>query len=830
MGVGMGSVFQDVPYAIRQLAKSPAFAITAVLTLALGIGVNAAMFSVIDQVLLRQMPFPSADRVVQMAVRSASGGFAPTSLPEIRDWRARSHSFQSIAFFTEQIPTLGGVQNPKLVVQIASSENLFDMLSARPAMGRTFQPGDSKAGQASVVILSSEIWKEFYGADPHILGRTVPVNGNPYTVIGVMPPGFAFPAAAGANSIWTPVPEDDKNFEARDSSMMTVVARLHPGVPLEQAHAEINSIHQQLVKEYPKDEDAGPIQMQSYPDVVTSGVRQGIWALNGAVLAVWLIACANVAGLLLTRTNMRRREIAIRSALGAGKSRLVRQFLTESLLLGAAGGALGLMLAAGALRVLKHYLSNAVIFGDEIHINAAVCAYLVAASSISALLFGIVPALHAAHVPAQEGLREGTAAAGTSKRQARWRDSLVIGEIGLTLLLLIAAGLTVRMLLGLRHKDMGFVAEHVVAGEIYLPNHTPLFGLDDNVAKGPSLVNNFYRPLLERLKALPGVQSAGLTTVRPLEGNWDFNLSVEFADRPKPAHGSTQDAQARATSADYFRTMGIRLLKGRFFGDADSPSAPPALIVNHAFAKQFFADGSDPLGKRVRLNDKGDRQWATIVGVVDDSPQKSPGQPPLPEVDFNLAQLLPADDLYQILGTFYMNVVVRSAGDSQAAMDTVTRTIHSFQPDAAVRMSAMTQVVDDSMGNQVLAARLLGLFALAGLAIAVAGIYGLLAYSVSQRTRELGVRLALGAPRNHVMWLVLRHAVMLLAIGSGVGLVATVGAARLMNSFIVFHTDAYDLLAGFTVALLLALCALAASYLPARRAASIDPVVALRTE
>ena len=826
----MGSFLRDVPYAMRQLAKSPAFAVATVLTLALGIGINAAMFSVIDQVLLRSMPFPNADRVVQMAVRSNSGGFGSTSLPDIRDWRIRSHSFKAIGYYTEQVPTLGGTDNPKLVAQIVSSTNLFDLLGARPMMGRTFVPQDGRAGQSNVVILNAQAWQEEYGSDPKMIGRVLPINGIPYTVIGVMPQGFAFPANAGTNSIWTPLPEDNPDLQARDSSMLSVVGRMRPGVALEQARLEINSIHEQLKKEYPKDEDAGPIQMQSYPDVVTNGVRQGIWALDGAVLAVWLIACANVAGLLLTRTNMRRREIAIRSALGAGKTRLVRQFLTESLLLSLAGGAVGLGLAAGALRVLKHYLANAVIFGDEIHINATVCAYLVVASCISAVLFGIVPALHAANVPAQEGLREGTAAAGTSRRQVLWRDALLVSEIGLTLLLLIAAGLMVRTLLSLRHKEMGFVAEHVVTGEIYLPHHSPLFISGTAGANGPSLVNTFYQPALERLEALPGVQSAGLTTVRPLEGNWDFNMSVEFADRPKPEHGANQDAQARATSADYFRTMGIRLLQGRFFGDADSPDAPPALIVNQAFVKRFFPQGEDPLGRRVRLNDKGNRQWSTIVGVVEDSPQKSPGQSSLPEVNYNLGQLLPQDDLYPILGSFYMNVVVRSAGDAQAVIREVTRTLHALQPEAALRMSPMTEVVDDAMGNQVLAARLLGLFAVAGLAIAMAGIYGLLAYSVGQRTRELGVRLALGAQRSHVLWLVLRHAVVLLCAGTVVGLVVTLAAVRLITPFLVFKLGEYDLLTGIGVALLLTVCGLAASYLPARRAASIDPVVALRAE
>jgi predicted permease len=825
----VGALLQDIPYALRQLQKSPAFAIAAIVTLALGIGVNAAMFSVIDQVLLRRMPFPNADRVVQMGVRSPSGGYSSTSLPDIQDWQARSHSFQSIGYYTEQVPTLGGTDNPRQVAQIVSSANLFDLLRVRPMMGRTFLPTDGKAGQPNVVVLNAHLWHEVYGSNRNILGRAVPVNGTPYTVIGVMPEGFAFPASTGGQSVWTPVPVEVPDLQHRDSAMLNVVARLRSGVQLDQALAELNSIHEQLKKEYPKDEDTEHIRMQSYPDVVTSGVRQGLLALNAAVLTVWLIACANVAGLLLTRTNNRRREIAIRSALGAGKSRLVRQFLTESLILSLAGGALGLALAAGVLRVLKHYLANAVIFGDEIHVNAAMCGYLVAASCLSAMLFGLVPALHAAHVPVQDGLREGTAAAGTSKRQALWRDALVVGEIGLTLVLLVSASLMMRSLILLRHANLGFVAEQVVTGEIYLPNHNPLFLSSPSPAGGTSVVNTLYLPLLERLKALPGLQSAGLTTVRPLQGNWNFDMMVEFAGQPKQEHSSTQYAQARATSEGYFKTMGIRLLRGRFFGETDTPDGPPTAIVNQTFARHFFPSG-DPVGQRVRFNDKGDRQWSTIVGVVADSPQKSPAQAPLPELDYNLMQLLPQDEMYPILGAFYMNVAVRSVGDPRILIGEVTHAIHQLDPDSAVKMQPMTDVVDDAMGNEVLAARLMGLFAAAGLVIALAGIYGLLAYSVSQRTREMGVRLALGAQRGDVQGLILRHAARLLCAGVILGMIATLAASKVVISFMAFKVSVYDALTGLGVALLLVAFGLAASYLPARKAASIDPVVALRTE
>jgi predicted permease len=764
-----------------------------------------------------------------MAVRTESGGFASTSLPDIQDWQARSHSFQQIAYYAEQVPTLGGTSNPKLVPQIVSSSNLFDLLQAKPMMGRTFLPDDGKSGHDNVIILSATTWREVYHADPKIINRSVPVNGIPYTVIGVMPDGFAFPANTGDTSIWTPLPYDEKTMHDRGSAMLSVIGRMRTGVTMAEATHEMSSIHEQLVHEYPKEEDTNPVRLELYPNVVTGTARPAIIALDVAVFAVWLIACANVAGLLLARGNNRRREVALRTALGAQRSRLIRQFLTESLLLSLAGGALGLELANLALHLLKHYLANAVIFGDQIHIDLKVCAFLFAASCISAILFGLLPALHASRVPPQDGLRQGAAVSGVSRQQTRWGDALVVGEIALTLTLLVAAGLMVRTLIALRHTRVGFVADQVVTGGIYLPNHSGLFIGSPQEQSSPTLVQTFYTPLLDRISALPGIQSAGLTTVRPLEGNWDFNMNVELANHPKPERSAQAYAQARATSVDYFKTMGIPLLQGRFF-TTDSAPAPPTAIVNRTFVRRFLPN-ENPLGQQVRYNDTGERQWSTIVGVVDDSPQKTLGQPPLPEIHYNLAQLLPQDDLYPILGAFYMNVAIRSPLASDTIDRELHRVMHDLQPDAALNnVQTMQEVVDNSLGNQVLAARLLSLFALTGLMIAVAGIYGLLAYSVSQRTRELGVRLALGAQREAILWLVLRHALVLLSIGGILGSIVSVASGRLLTSFLVYKLNGSDALVALSVTILLALSGLIASYLPARRAAHIDPVVALRTE
>ena len=621
-------ILRDVSYAIRQLRNAPLFTFTAVLTLALGIGANAAMFSVINQVLLHPMPFPEADRVTQMAVRSASGGFAPTSLPDVEDWRTRAHSFASIAYYAEQFPTLGGVANPKLVLQTVASSNLFDVLKVKPKLGRSFMPDDQLAGHENVVVLGAAVWQDMYHGDPGLIGRSVPINGEPYTVIGVMPRGFTFPVQGGDQAVWTPFSTQGKGLQDRNNAALTVIGRLRPGVSLEDATHEINSVHDQLKKEYPKEEDANPIQVKSYPDTVTGKLRPAILALDAAVIAVWLIACANVAGLLLARGNARRREVALRTALGASRARLMQQFFTENLLLSLAGGLLGLALAQLAIRAMRRYLESTIIFGGQIHIDVKVGVYLLVASCVSAILFGLLPSLHASNVPAQEGLRQSTAGAGTTRKQTFWRDALVVGEIALTLALLVAAGLMVRTLIALRNVPQGFVADRVTTGQIYLPNHASFYLGSAPPTNGPNLVQTFYAPLLQRLAAQPGVQSVGFTTVRPLEGSWDFSESIEIAGQPKPEHSSQTQAQARASSAAYFTTMGIRLLSGRFFESTDVATGQPTAIVNHAFVQRFFAGtaNANPLGRQVRFNDEGARQWATIVGVVDDSPQKNVGR------------------------------------------------------------------------------------------------------------------------------------------------------------------------------------------------------------
>ncbi|MGA8161120.1 MAG: ABC transporter permease [Acidobacteriaceae bacterium] len=824
---------QDIRFALRQLRKTPLFAVTAIVTLGLGIGVNAAMFSVIEQVVLRPLPYGNRDRLVAMEnirQNGPSGASESFSLPDLKDYAARARSIQGIAAFTVQLPTLGGTDNPQLVPQLMVTPNLFEVMGLHTQLGRGFTPADGKPGQNRVLVLSDETWRKFYHADPSIIGRSIPINGDPYTVIGVLPPNVLFPMGA-SQEILSPLNLEDPSLQDRNSGVLQAVALLRPGVTAAQAQTELTGIHAQLLHDYPTTESKGEaVRLVDYHSYITQHSRAAIFALDWAVLAVWLIACANVAGLMLTRSNSRRREIAIRSALGAPRRRILQQFLTESFLISLGGAVFGLGVAVLALRLLRHFLADTVLNGADIHINGEVLAFLLLASCISALLFGWAPAWHAANVPAQEGLREGTAAAGTSRRQALWRDGLVVTEITLTLALLIAAGLMMRTLLSLRHADLGFNTGNVLTGSLYVPTHGAWWTLPTGANARINMIQTFYDPLAQKFRQTPGVIAAGFTTVRPLEPQWNFDDNVEVRDRPTPPPGQEAHAQVRAATTGFFQAMGIRLLSGRLFDQDDGPAAPIAIIVNQTFARTEFPH-QNPLGQQIEVGDKGKpREWGTIVGVVEDARQNSPGEPAVPEMDINLEQLTPADMFYPLLATFHMDIAVRSRLDPKLLENTVRRDVHDLQPQIAVEnLEAMQQVVDDALGGQTLAARLLGIFGLAALLIAVAGIYGLLAYSVSQRTREIGVRMALGAERGDIIWLILRHALVLLLLGTGIGLLVAWIARGVMRAWL-FGAAGYDVATIVLVVLVLALCGVAASYWPARRAASVDPIEALRTE
>lgn len=829
-------IWNDVKYALRQLRKTPGFTLTAVLTLALGIGVNAAMFSVIDQVLLRPLPYRNGDRLIALG-GSTDGGksFSPTSVPDAQDFASRTHSLQGLAYYTFKFTTLQGASEAELTPQLLSSPNLFDLLGVHPILGRGFTEDDANAGRTNLLIVSYNLWKKQFHSDPTVIGRAVKLNGDPYVVIGVLPQGLNFPVSVGSDAMYSLLDTRDKSMHDRDNSSLALLGLLRPGVPIAQAHTELNQIRRQLLKENPKTESKDPIAVMDYRQSLTASVKPALLALAFAVVAVWLIACTNVAGLMLTRANVRRREIAIRSALGAMRRRLMQQFLTECVFLALAGSAAGLGIASAILRVLKHFLSEKLLYGEHIHINGWVCAFLLLASCISAIFFGLIPAWIAANASTQEGLRETSTSSGTSRRQVLLRDAIVVTEITLTLALLIAAGLMIRTLLLLQHANLGFTPEKIITGQMFLPTHgAGAFGLSSDTKNAPDLVQTFFSPLENKLQHTPGIISVGLETVRPMQPNWSFSSSIWIRGRPKPDSSNEQHAAVRAMNAGYFPTFGIRLIRGRFFNEQDIPDSTPVVVVNQAFVKMVFPN-EDPIGKQINLDDteknlSNPRSWATIVGVSDDVRQVSAGEASQPEFDLDLMQFKPTDTLYPIIASFIMNASVRTNLPANTAEKTVRAAVRELQPDVAFdNVAPMTQIVEESMGSQTLAARLLGIFSFSALLIAVAGIYGLLSYSVSQRTREFGVRLALGSPQNSVTWLVLRHACILLAVGVAAGVAISVAASGVIRAFIYgFH--GYDVFTVFAVAAILAGCGLLASYIPARRAANVNPMEALRSE
>lgn len=826
----MASLLQDLRYAFRQLRKNPGFTAVTVLMLALGIGVNAAMFAVIDAVLLRPLPFPKPDQIVQMSEsrpEDLSGPMASiSSLPDIRDWRAQSHSFQDIGWYTEGIRSVDVPGFSDFIPVIASSSNLFSVLQVQPTLGRGFLPEDDQPGHGDGIILNPEAWQQFFGKRPDVIGQSLKLGEKVYTVIGVMPQGFEFPSVGGGPTVWQPL-LSSAEYEARDSRALTSVGRLKPGVSVASAQAELSGIQRNIAKAYPKLELDQRVKVTRYRDVLTGNVRPALLALQFAVLAVWLIACANVASLLLSRTTGRRREIAIRSAIGAARTRLVRQFLTESLVLAFTGAALGLALAFGCVRALKFYLDLYLPLSSHIHIDARVAAALVGFSIVSAVLFGLVPALQAARAPAQEALREGTPSAGASRRQKYFRDTLVVGEIALSLLLLISAGLLLRSLLALRSLPLGFVPHNVVTTAIFLPQASG--GMLGNSGKyaGKDISQVFYRPLLDRLTHLPGVESAAITTALPLSPNFQSRGSFEILGRPKdPSQKPVADV--RVVSPSLYRTLGIRLLQGRLLTDDDGPASGAVAVVNQALARKYFS-GQNPLGQQLKIADSGPHAVVTIVGVAENTHQTSMSEEAKAEINIPYAQLVPGDELQPILSAF-TNVALRTRVAPSAVIPSLRTTLRELDPDLAVLdIRTLQDLVDTSLGSQTLAVRLLWIFAGSALLISIAGIYGLLAYNVSQRTRDLGVRMALGASRGNVIGLVLRQAVVLLGIGVAIGVVAAISAGSVLRSFL-YGVVPYDASTIVAVSVLLLACGLFASYIPARRASRIDPVKALRWE
>jgi putative ABC transport system permease protein len=809
------SIAADLRYAVRTLVRTPGFTAAAVVALALGIGANTAILSVVDSVLLRPLPYRDPDRLAVVL----HGGDGPVSPANFLDWRRQATTLAAMSAAEYWTPTLAAGDVPEKVWALHTTADLFTTLGVPPLFGRTFLPGEDAGGGERVVVLGYGLWQRRFGGDRGIVGRSLTLDGEPYTVIGVMPRSFRFaPFWATRAEMWAPLPLAGRTDNRRASSLR-VFARLAPGASLAQAREEMAAITGRLERSYPgtnRDVAVTPLMEKA-----VGGVRPALLVLLGGVGFVLLIACANVAHLLLARTAARRKEIALRASLGAGRRRIVRQLLTESLLLALVGGAAGVGLAYVALPALVAAAPAGVPRLDVVAIDGRVLLFTLAATLATGVLFGLAPALQAAAPDSAQALREGTRGSAAGGERHRLRSFLVASEIALALVLLVGAGLMVRSFLALQRVDAGFDPRHVLTLTV------PITGARE---AEPGRRQIFYQELLARVRALPGVTADGAINHLPLAGDlWGLSFWVE--GRPEPSAGERNSAAYRVVLPGYFATMRLPIVRGRAIGTGDDLAAPRVVMVNEVLADRFWP-GEDPIGKRIRFDRPGpgeEPEWLTVVGVAKNARQHDWAAPPDAEV--YLPYLQNRRYLESTSGPFtYLTLVVRTLGDPAALAPAVRATVGSLDRAVPVaEVQAMERVVADATAEPRFYLLLLGIFAAVAILLAAVGIYGVMSYAVSRRTQEIGVRMALGAGRSNVLRLVVGQSLTVAAAGAAAGLAGAWGLTRLMSGLL-FGVQPTDPLAFAGAAAVLVAVALVAAYLPARRAARIDPLRVLRAD
>jgi len=805
----MDTLLQDLRYALRQLMRNRGFTLVAVLTLTLGIGANTAIFSVIRGVLLRPLPFPEPDGLM-LAVGVIGSQRAGVTAPDFIDWRAGSRTLD-LAAMTTYNANLTGIDEPERVTAARVTANYFAVLGVRPLLGRVFTPDEEPEGAPHVVVLTEGFWRNRLGADSSALGRTLTLDDVPYTIVGVM--GTGAEALQNGENLWVPLALRRGEIAATGARFLDVVARLHPGVKRERASDELQTIAARLKEVRPWSNKDVTAELVPMAEVVVGDSRRPLLLLFGAVGLVLLIACANVANLLLVRTTARGRESAIRTALGAGPSRLIRQLLTESVVLALLGAAGGLLLAAWGTGLLVQALPAGTPRLDQVRLDGMVLVFTLVVATLTGIVFGLAPALRAARPDLVSELTEAARGSGGRQRR-RLGGALIVSEIAVALVLLVSAGLLLRSFAAVTRVDPGFDTEHVTAVRIALPGGR--YG-------SPAQVVLFYQPLIARAREVPGVQESAVASSVPF-GNAGFNLSIAIEGRPAPARmEDTPMIFPRAVSAGYFHAMGIRLLEGREFESSDRSGAMRVGIINETAARRFFP-GESPLGRRFTPDDDGGVMQ--VVGVVSDVRGFGLSSEPRPELFLPIEQATPLH--WEWTGRA-MSLVVRAGTDARldAPLREAVWTLDRSLPIYSI------WTVRDLMARSVAPRRLFMLliagFAAVALLLAAIGIYGVMTFTVSQRTRELGIRVALGAVRQDVFRLVVGRAMALTGLGLAIGVAVAIAATRLLTQSLygVRPTDPITYLA---IAALMCVVTFVASYLPARRAARVDPMVALRTE
>ncbi|HUS09970.1 MAG TPA: ABC transporter permease [Pyrinomonadaceae bacterium] len=801
----MQTLRQDLIYGVRMLAKKPLFSIIAVITLALGIGANTAIFSVVNAVLLRALPYHNSDRLIALSTISSGGDRDGMSVPEFQDYQAQMRSLEDLTGFQSQSVNLTGGERPDRVRGAFVTANFFRVFNLPPLIGRTFAEGEDRQGGEKLAVVNEKMWQERLNSDPNLASKKLILNGEPYSVIGVVPSSFKQPFDPDVE-VWLPVASYPGNTGKREWRLLFGMGHLKPGISLSQAQAEAGTIASQLAQAYPRENAGRGARADFLRELLVRGVRPMLWLLFAAVGVILLIACANLANLLLARGLARQKEIAVRAALGASRWRLIRQLLTESTLIGLMGGVGGLLLAHwglyGLLKLPQNFVNT-----KEATLDTRVLLFAFAISVITGWLFGLLPALQLVKPELQSFLKEGARGSGEGSRWNRIRGAFVVLQVALSLVLLVSSGLLIRSFDKLARVDVGFKTERLLTLEYRLPR---------TKYKEPAAQWNFHRQAIDRLQEVPGVQSASLVRGLPFSGN-GATTAIVLPDREPPPKGMEPEVMFNTAMPNYFETIGIPLLKGRVFGKEDQANSPAVVVINQTMANRFWPN-QDPLGKQIKLVEDG--STATIIGVVGDAKHFWLEEEQKPQMY----------DTYSQDPGLFATVVIRTTVEPMGLTEPVRQAIWKVDADQPMwKIRTVDFLVNRSTADRKFLMGLMGIFASLALVLTIIGLYGVISYLVNQRTQEIGIRMALGAQMGDIMRMVLKQGMVLVLTGVALGLAAAWLLTRLMSRLL-YEVSATDPVTFASISLLLITVALLACYIPARRATRVDPLTALRYE
>jgi putative ABC transport system permease protein len=801
----MNTVWQDLRYGARMLMKKPGFTLIAVITLALGIGANTAIFSVVNAALIRALPYHNPDRLILLSATTTGGGRGFFSLDEMREFQSRAQSLEDVTGFISQSVNLTGGERPDRVRGAYVTANFFQVFNLKPVVGRTFAPGEDRPGAEKVVVVNEKIWQARLDGDSNLSGKKLILNGEPFSVIGVVTSSFRQPFDSDVE-VWMGAAAFPGNTAQRDFRFLFGIGHLKPGVGLTQAQAEISAVANQLALAYPGENAERGAKVEYFREIMVSGLRRMLYLLFAAVGVILLIACANLANLLLARGLSRQREIAVRAALGAGKWRLIRQLLTEASLLGLAGGGLGLLLAHWGLEALRRLPQN-FIRGEDVTVDTRVLLFTLAVAVVTGWLFGLAPAIQLARPELQTMLKAGGRSGGEGAKWNRVRGAFVVTQVALSLLLLVGGGLLIRSFDKLLSVDPGFKPENLLTLEYRLPR---------NKYQQSEAQWNFHRQVVERIREVPGVKSVSLVGGLPFSGNGG-SAGVILPDREIPPRGKEPIVRFNTAMPNYFETIGIPLIKGRLFDERDQLNTQRVFLISQTMARRFWPD-QDPVGKQIKTD--ADGAAGAVIGVVGDAKQYRLEEEAQPQMY----------DAYSQSPGIFATVVVRTTVEPMSLAEHVRQAVWKVDGDQPMwKVRTLESLIDRSTADKRFLMVLMGVFAALALALSVIGLYGVMSYAVSQRTQEIGVRMALGAGARNIHRMVLRQGMTLVLIGVAFGLAASWLLTRLMANLL-FGVSATDLLTFVSISSLLTIVALLACWIPARRAMKVDPIIALRYE